>query len=67
MAYTRRICNAHWTTFNLIIWMVKRNESSFVAHHAKESLNFCRREAVYYFDSETTCQGLLNEGDSGNG
>ena len=24
----------------LMIWMLKRNESSFVGHHAKESLNF---------------------------
>ncbi len=35
----------------LIIWMVKRNESSFVAHHAKESLNFSLTQMLLLFIS----------------
>jgi uncharacterized Tic20 family protein len=43
----------------LIIWMVKRNESSFVAHHAKESLNFSLTQMLLLIISLIICVPLF--------
>ena len=42
----------------LIIWMAKRNESPFVAHHAKESLNFSLTQMLLLFIALVVCLPL---------
>ena len=42
----------------LAIWMVKRNESSFVAHHSKESLNFSLTQMLLLIITLVVCLPL---------
>ena len=43
----------------LIIWMAKRNESAFIAHHAKESLNFSLTQMLLLIISFIICVPLF--------
>ena len=53
------LCFVAWLFAPLVIYMVKKDESKFVAEHAKESINFQITMAIIVFVLIITIIGLL--------
>lgn len=43
----------------LVIWLIKKDESQFVAHHAKEALNFQISMLIYFIGAGILCLLLI--------
>ena len=53
------LCLVAWLIAPLIIYILKKDESSFIAAHAKESLNFQITIAIISFILNITIVGIL--------